>query len=101
MGTKENISYVHISVAVVCNIILDLRSSMLRDKYDLKKRGKSLYFDKSKISEKNCFKSMNLSMFNRFSPSLKSIAKLEERVDLSKDNINEERYVIPMHRNIF
>jgi hypothetical protein len=60
-----------------------------------------LYFDKSKISGNFNFKSMNLSMFNRLCPSLKSRAQQEERVDLNKDNINEERYVIPMHRKNF
>jgi hypothetical protein len=44
---------------------------------------------------------MNLSMFNRLCPSLKARAQLKERVDLSKFNGNEERYVIPMHRKIF
>jgi hypothetical protein len=44
---------------------------------------------------------MNLSMFNRFCPSLKAMAQLEERVDLSKFNRNEERYVIPMHIKSF
>jgi hypothetical protein len=60
-----------------------------------------LCFDKSKISGNFCFESMNLIMFNRFCPSLKARVQLEERFDLSKDNRNEERYVIPMHRNIF
>jgi hypothetical protein len=60
-----------------------------------------LCFDKRKISEKFCFESMNLSMFNRFCPSLKARAQLKERVDLSKFNRNEERYVIPMHRKNF
>jgi hypothetical protein len=41
---------------------------------------------------------MNLSMFNIFCPSLKAREHLKERVDLSKFNGNEERYVIPMHR---
>jgi hypothetical protein len=44
---------------------------------------------------------MNLSIFYRFCPSMKTMAQLEERVDLSKDNRNEERYGIPMHRNTF
>jgi hypothetical protein len=60
-----------------------------------------LCFDKSKISENFRFESMNLSMFNRFCPSLKARAQLEERVDLSKSNRNEERYGIPMHRKSF
>jgi hypothetical protein len=70
---------------------------VLRNKYDLKKRGKALCFDKSKMSEIFCFESMNLSMFNRLCHSLKARAQLQERVDLSKFNRNEERYVIPMH----
>jgi hypothetical protein len=37
-------------------------------------------------------------MFNRFFPSLKERAQLKERVDLSKVNRHEERYVIPMHK---
>jgi hypothetical protein len=60
-----------------------------------------LYFDKSKVSESFCFESMNLGMFNRLCPSLKVRAQQEERVDLSKANRNEERYVIPKHRNNF
>jgi hypothetical protein len=56
-----------------------------------------LYFDKSKISGNFCFESMNLGMFDRFHPSLKSRVQLEERVDLSKFDRNEEVYVIPMH----
>jgi hypothetical protein len=60
-----------------------------------------LFFDKSKISENFCSKRMNLSMFNRFCPSLKARVQLEERVDLSKNNGNEEIYVIPMYRNQF
>jgi hypothetical protein len=60
-----------------------------------------LCFGKRKISENLCFESMNLSMFNRFCPSLKAKAHLKKRVDLSKFNENEERYVIPMHRKSF
>jgi hypothetical protein len=60
-----------------------------------------LCFDKSNISENVCFESMNLSMFNIFCPSMKAMAQLEERIDLSKANRNEERYVIPMHRKKF
>jgi hypothetical protein len=44
---------------------------------------------------------MNLSMFNRFCPSMKARARLKERVDLIIFNTNEERYVIPMHRKNF
>jgi hypothetical protein len=60
-----------------------------------------LYFDKSKISGNFCFEIMNLSMFTRFSPSLKDRAQQEEIFDLSKSNRNEEIYVIPMHRKNF
>jgi hypothetical protein len=74
---------------------------MIRKKPDLNKRGKDLCSDKGKISEIFCFKSMNLGMFNIFCPSLKARAQLEERVDLSKSNRNEEIYVIPMHINNF
>jgi hypothetical protein len=60
-----------------------------------------LCFGKRKLSENFCFENMNLSMFNILCPSLKARAQLKERVDLSKLNGNEERYVIPMHRNNF
>jgi hypothetical protein len=54
-----------------------------------------------KTSEKFCFESMNLSMFNIFCLSLKARAQLEERVDVNKSNRNKERYVIHMHRKNF
>jgi hypothetical protein len=44
---------------------------------------------------------MNLGMFDRFFPSLKTRAQLEERVDLNKFDRNRERYGIPMHRKNF
>jgi hypothetical protein len=44
---------------------------------------------------------MNLSMFNRFCPSLKARVQLKEKYDLSKVNRNKERYGIPMHRKNF
>jgi ribosomal protein L33 len=44
---------------------------------------------------------MNLSMFDRFFPSLKTRAQLEERVDMNKFDRDSERYVIPMHRKNF
>jgi hypothetical protein len=44
---------------------------------------------------------MNLGMFDRFCPSLKTRAQLEERIDPNKLDINRERYVIPMHRKNF
>ena len=40
-------------------------------------------------------------MFNRVCPHLNTRAQLKERVDSSKFNGNEERYVIPMHRKSF
>jgi hypothetical protein len=94
------------SVVEVHSTLLDLQRSMIRKKSDLNKRGKirkevSLCFDKRKISENFCFERMNLSMFNRFFPSLKARGKLKERVDLSKFNGGEERYIIPMHRKRF
>ena len=44
---------------------------------------------------------MNLGMFDRFCPSLKTRAQLEERVDLNRFDRDSERYVISMHRNNF
>jgi hypothetical protein len=42
---------------------------------------------------------MDLSMFDKFCPSLKTRAQLEERrFDMSISDRNDERYVIPMHR---
>ena len=59
-------------------------------------------FDKGKINEIFFFKSMDLGMFDRFGPSLKTRAPLEEiRFDLNRFDRNSERYVIPMHRNNF
>jgi hypothetical protein len=77
----------------------------------MKKRGKILKlcalikvrtvksFDlKSKISGNFCFKSMDLGMFDKKNPSLKSRARLDERrFDMSRSDKNSERYVIPMH----
>jgi hypothetical protein len=40
-------------------------------------------------------------MFNRLCPNLKAREQLKDKVDLSKLNGNEERYVIPMHRKSF
>jgi hypothetical protein len=43
---------------------------------------------------------MDLGMSNRFCPSLKIRAQLEERrLDMSRSDKNSEIYVIPMHRN--
>jgi hypothetical protein len=44
---------------------------------------------------------MNLGMFDRFCPSLKTRAPLEERMDLNKFDKDSERYVIPLHINNF
>ena len=42
---------------------------------------------------------MNLGVFDRFYPRLKTRALIDEkRFDMSKSNKNSERYVIPMHR---
>jgi hypothetical protein len=45
------------------------------------------------------FKSMNLGMFDKKIPSLKSRAQLDERIfDMNISDKNSERYVIPMHK---
>ena len=45
---------------------------------------------------------MDLCIFDRFHPSLKTRAQLEERrCDMNRPDRNSERYVIPMHRNNF
>jgi hypothetical protein len=42
---------------------------------------------------------MNLGVFDRFCPSLKTRALIDERrFDMSRSDKNNERYVIPMHR---
>jgi hypothetical protein len=42
---------------------------------------------------------MDLGMFDRFCPSLKTRAQPEERrYDMNRSDINSGRYVIPMHR---
>jgi hypothetical protein len=92
---------VHRSIVKVCSSLLDLQIYVLRKKSDLKKRGKSLCFDKRNISDLFCFESMNLSVFNIFYPSLLARSHLKEIFDRSKVNRNEERYVIPMHRKSF
>jgi hypothetical protein len=61
----------------------------------------ALCFANRKISENLYFESMNLSMFNRFFPRLNVRVQLKERVDLSKCNGNEKRYVIHMHKKSF
>jgi hypothetical protein len=58
--------------------------------------------DKGKISGNFCFESMNLGMFDRFAPIMKTRAQLEEgRLDRNRFNRDSERFVIPMHRNNF
>jgi hypothetical protein len=58
--------------------------------------------DKGKISGNFCFGSMDLGMFDRFCPTLKTRAHLKERrFDLNRFDSKGERYVIPMHRNNF
>jgi hypothetical protein len=53
----------------------------------------------SKLSGNFCFKSMDLGMFDKFCPRLKSRAQLDERsFDMSRSDKNSERYIIPMHR---
>jgi hypothetical protein len=43
---------------------------------------------------------MNLGMIDRFCPSLKTRVLLDEiTFDMNRSNKNNERYVIPMHRN--
>jgi hypothetical protein len=45
---------------------------------------------------------MDLGMFDKFCPSLKTRAQLEEKIfDMNRYDRNNERYVIPMHRNNF
>jgi hypothetical protein len=46
-----------------------------------------------------CFENMDLGMFDKLFPSLKTRAQLEEiRFDMSRFDRNNKRYVIPMHR---
>jgi hypothetical protein len=52
------------------------------------------------IRENFYFERMDLGMFNRFDPSLKTRVQLEERrFYMNRSDRNSERYVIPMHRN--
>jgi hypothetical protein len=45
---------------------------------------------------------MNLGMFDRFCPSLKTRALIDEkRFVMNRSDKNHERYVIPMHRKMF
>jgi hypothetical protein len=43
---------------------------------------------------------MDLGMFDRFCPSLKTMALIDERkFDMNRSDKYNDRYVIPMHRN--
>jgi hypothetical protein len=45
---------------------------------------------------------MDLGMLDRFFPSLKTSALLDERMfDMNRSYTNNERYVIPIHRKNF
>jgi hypothetical protein len=62
-------------------------------------RSESFVLYRSKISVNLCFKSMDLGMFDRFCPSLKTRALIDERrFDMHISDKNSERYVTPMHR---
>ena len=55
--------------------------------------------EKGKISGNFCFNSMDLGMFDRFFPRLKTKELIDERrFDMSRSDRNNQRYVIPMHR---
>jgi hypothetical protein len=54
---------------------------------------------RSKISGNFCFKSMDLGMFDRFSPSLKTRILIDERrFDMNISDMNSEKYVMLIHR---
>jgi hypothetical protein len=62
-------------------------------------RSEGFVLCKSKISRNFCFKSINLGMFDRFYPSLKTrVLTDERRFDMNRSDMNSENYVIPMHR---
>jgi hypothetical protein len=64
-----------------------------------KSRSESFVLCRSKISGNFCFNSMDLGMIDRFCPSLKNRALIDEkRFDVSRSDKNSEKYVIPMHR---
>jgi hypothetical protein len=49
-----------------------------------------------------CFERMDLGMFDRFCPSLKTRAQIEEGIcDMNRSDRNSEIYVIPMYRKNF
>jgi hypothetical protein len=60
---------------------------------------KVLCFAEDKISGNCYFERMNLGMFDKFCPSLKTRVQLEElRFDMSRSDRTNEKYVIPMNR---
>jgi hypothetical protein len=62
-------------------------------------RSKSFFLCKSKISGNLCFNGMDLGMIDRFCPSVKTRALIDERrFDMNRYDKNNERYGIPMHR---
>jgi hypothetical protein len=62
-------------------------------------RSESFVVCRSKISGNFRFNIMDLGMFDRFCPSLKTKASIDERMfDFHRSDKNSERYVIPMHR---
>jgi hypothetical protein len=53
----------------------------------------------SKISGNFCFDSMDLGMFDRLYPGLKTRVLIDERIfDMRRYDKNSEKYVIPVHR---
>jgi hypothetical protein len=62
-------------------------------------RSESFVLCRSKTSGNFCFNYMDLGMFDRLYPSLKTRALIDERrFDMRRFDKNSERYVIPMHR---
>ena len=46
-----------------------------------------------------CFERMDLGMFDKFCPNLKTRAQIEDIIfDMNRSHRNNEMYVIPMHR---
>jgi hypothetical protein len=61
-----------------------------------------LCFDKCKISGNFCFERMDLGIFDRFRPIMKTREQLEERrCDMNRSDKNSKICVIPMHRKNF
>jgi hypothetical protein len=54
---------------------------------------------RNKKSGNFCFDGMDLGMFDRFYPNLKTRVLIDERIfDMHRSDKNSEKYVIPMHR---